>query len=424
MDVSITDITEVEKEIRIEASAEELKPHFEEAIKRMLPKIEIHGFRKGKAPLSLVKRLHGETIEYDSLDTIATDVYRKVIEERHIHPIGDPVLTDMNYKRGEALSFKIKYEVKPTIELREYKGLAVERLVHPVTDKEMDEEILRIRKANSTLEEAETVTDDEHIVTVDIQQIDQSGTPLIGKKTADAHLYLSDEALYSELREGLRGTQKGSMKRVTINRQKDGAASADELELSVKKVEKVLLPAFDDEFVKKLTKGKTATTADFRNQLREDLERYWHDRSERRLEDAIIGEIVRRHDIPVPESLVKGVLDSLTEELKNRSPGKKLPADFDEEKFREQNRGYAIFQAKWYLIRERIIEKEQLTVEDAEIEKLAEAEAAKVGIEKDRLLSYYKSSSSAKDRMLSDKLMGFLRSHQKITDRTVQEAFE
>ncbi len=424
MDVSIKDITEVEKEISIQASADELKPHFDEAIKRMLPKIEIHGFRKGKAPLNLVKRIHGETIEYDSLDTIATDVYRKVIEERDIHPIGDPVLTDINYKRGEALTFKIKYEIKPQVDLREYKGFAIERLVHPVTEKELEEEIVRIRKANSTLEESAEITDDEHIATVDLQQLDETGSPLIGKKTSDAHLYLADETLLPDLRDALRGTRKEAVKRVTVTREREGNSSTDHLEITVRKVEKVVLPAFDDEFVKKITKGKTTTTADFRKQLREDLERYWRDRSDRRLENAIIGEVVRRHDLPVPESLVKGVLDSLTDELKNRSPGRKLPADFNEESFREQNRAYAVFQAKWYLIRERIIEQEHLSVADAEIEQLAETEASKVGIEKERLLKYYQTSSSARDRLLSDKLMSFLKANQKITDRITDQPFE
>src|SRR5437867_4186010 len=107
MDVSIVDITDVEKELSVHATAAELLPHFEKAYQRYLPKVEIKGFRKGKVPLDLVKKIHGEAIEYDSLDTIASDMYRSIIGDRKIHPIGEPVLTDMEYKRGETLSFKI-----------------------------------------------------------------------------------------------------------------------------------------------------------------------------------------------------------------------------------------------------------------------------------------------------------------------------
>lgn len=416
MEVSITDISDVEKEIQIRASAEELIPHFDEAYRRFQPTIEFHGFRKGKVPLGLLKKVHGESIEYKSLDTIASTIYRKAIEERNIHPIGDPVLVDIDYKRGEALNFKIKYEVKPIFDLREYKGITVERTVHRVTDKELEEEILRLRRANSTLQNAETASDDEHIVTADIQQLDEGGAPLIGKKNADVRLYLADETLASEIRDGLRNASAGQVRRVTMKHDHDGKPHTESIELAVKKVERVALPAFDDALAAKITKEKVRTVDEFRRSLRTDLEGYWRERTERKLADSIIGEIVRRHDVTVPESLVNGVLDSLVEELKNRSRNKTLPPDFDEAEFRKSNRGYAIFQAKWFLVRERIIEAEKISAAEDDLQQAAEREASKLGIEKDRLLQYYHSSSGVKDRIVSDKLMAFLIANQNIKE--------
>jgi len=424
MEISITDITDVEKEIQIQTTAAELVPHFEEAYKRYQPKIEIRGFRKGKAPLDLVKKLHGESIEYNALDTIASDVYRKVVQERDLRPIGDPVLTDMDYKRGEALTFKIKYEVKPQVELKAYTGIPVERIVHTVTEKEIQDELLRLRKANGTLAEASSAEDDEHIVTADIQQLDESGSPLIGKRTSDARLYLADDTLFPEIRTALRNASVGQVAKVNVEHEHDGVKHADHLEITVKKIEQALLPEFNDAFVQKITKEKIATVAEFDKQLRTDLADYWTERSERKLIDAIVAEIVKRHQITVPESLVRGVLDSLVEEMKGRSPNKKLPAEFNEETFRTNSRGYAVFQATWYLIRERIIEAERLTVEDADITRLAEADAPKVGIDKERLLEFYKSSSQVKDRILSDKLMAFLKANQAVTEKVTEEFFQ
>jgi trigger factor len=420
MDVSITDITEVEKEISIHASAGELVPHFEKAYQRYLPTIEIKGFRKGKAPIDLVKKIHGESIEYNALDTIASEVYRSVVQERNIHPIGDPVLTDIDYKRGEALTFKIKYEVKPNFKLADYKGVAVEKLIHPVTDKEIEDELLRLRKANSTSTEAASAADDEHVVIADIQQLDESGTPLIGKKNADTRLYLAGGTMYQEIKDALRNAAPGETKRVKFETEHEGKKQINHLELAVKKVEKVNIPELDNELVKKVTKDKMSTVDEFLSHLREDLGNYWKDQSERTLIDALIGEIVRRHDFVVPETLVRGITDSLIEDLQNRYPNKKLPSDFDEGQFREQNRGYAVFQAKWYLIRERLIEAEQLTVSDADIEQHAAIEATKIGIEQERLVSFYKSSDAAKDKILSDKLLRFLKDQAIITEKIVE----
>ncbi len=140
--------------------------------------------------------------------------------------------------------------------------------------------------------------------------------------------------------------------------------------------------------------------------------------------DSIIRDVVNRHAVTVPESLVKGVLDSVVEDVKNRYPNKKLPVDFDEGKFREQNRGYATFQAKWYLVRERIIEAEGLKVEDADIELLAEKDATRIGIEKERLLEFYRKSDAPKDRIMSDKLLSFLQKSAHITEKVTEEYFE
>lgn len=421
MEVSITDITDVEKEININVYAAELAPHFDKAYSEYLPKIEIKGFRKGKAPLDLVKKIHGEAIEYDSLSTVASDIYREVIQQRNINPIGEPALVDMNYKRGETFTFKIKYEIKPVVQLKEYQGIKIEKVLHKVTEKELDDEILRMRKANSTLAEAQTATDDEHVITADVQELDPFGTPLIGKKDADARFYLGDETLHQQIKDTLRGASSGESKRLTIETKHEDHSHTNHLEITVKKVEKVVLPDFNDELVKKTTKDKVTSTDQFRTELKADLENYWKERSDRKVIDAIITEVVKRHDVNVPESLVKGVQDSLLEDVKNRYPNKKLPKEFNEKTFREQNHAYASFQAKWFLIRERIIEAEKLTVEEADLEKQAEADAPKMGIEKEKLISFYKSSDAVKERILSEKLITFLKEKSNITEKITEE---
>ena len=421
MEVSLTNISDVEKEIQIQATALELAPHLEEAYKRQQAKIEIKGFRKGKAPLELVKRKHGESIEYNSLDTIASDLYRQIVKEREIFPVGEPVLTDIDYKRGELLTFKVKYEVKPTFELKEYKNIPAEKVIHIVTDKEISEELLRLRKSNSTMEQVYEVTDDEHVVTADVQQLDDSGNLLIGKKKPDAKFYLANESLLPKIKEALHKVKGGETRRVKIEQEHDGDKHIDNLDLIIKKIEKVNLPDLNDEFVKKITKEKITTLTDYQQQLKKDIERYWNDLSERRLLDSIIGEIVRRHEFTVPESLIKGVLDSLIEDMKNQYPNKKLPDDFNKDAFNENNRSYAVYQAKWFLIQEKIVDTEKISVEDTDYDRLAEIEAPKFAIEKERLLQFYKSSNSVKDRIINSKLTDFLKKYAQITEKITEE---
>ncbi len=424
MDVSITDLSAVDKEVSILATVQDLAPHFDQAYQKHRASIELKGFRKGKAPLDLIKKLYGESIEYDSLNDIANEFYRLAMTERDIHPIGEPVLTDMNYKRGQEFSFKVKYQIKPQFELQPYTGIPAERVRHLVTDREIEEECKRIRRANATMSEAESADSDEYIVTADIQETDGGGSPLIGKKTTDVRIYLGDESVYAEIRKALHGATQTSAPRVTVEREKEGARETINLQLAVKKIERVNLPELNDEFVKTLTKGKVTTIDAFMTDLRKDIGRFWEEKSERALSDALIAEIVRRHDFPVPESMVTGILDSMVEDIRQRSPGKKLPAGFDEAQFREQNKPYASFQARWFLIRERIIEAEHIEASEAELEQRAELDAPTMGIDSKRLLEFYKSSDGIRDRIVSDKLLLFLKEHAQLTERTTEGAIE
>ncbi len=416
MEVTVQTLSEVSREVEIEVNAEELQPHFEKAYHEDRPKIEIRGFRKGKAPIELVKKLYGEMIENEYLDKLASELYRQAVKEKDLKPIGEPTLTDMNFKRGERLWVKIQYDIRPTIQLKQYKGLSVETLVHTVTDDELEDELLRIQKINSLREEVEKVTDDEHVVTANLQEFDDTGFPIIGKKTDNARFYLADPQLEQPFRDALQATQKGSEHEIKFEHQHEDHTHKVNVKAKVTKVEKVVLPALNDEFVKKVTKDKISSLDEFRKGVRADLESYWKEKNRRSLINAIVSEIIRVHEFQVPESLIRSVLENLLEEIKGQYPNKQLPADFEIEKFFQENRAYAIFQAKWALLREEIIKAESLSVDESALVALAEQEAPKIGIDKERLIAYYKSSEQVKDRLAGDKLIDLLISSTKIKE--------
>jgi trigger factor len=416
VDVNITTLSEVSREVEIQATPSDLQPHFEKAYREYRPKAEIRGFRKGRAPVELIKKLYGEAIEYDSLESIAAELYRQVVKEKELKPIGDPTLIDIDYKRGEHLRFKIQYDIRPTIELKKYKGLSVDTVVHMVTDDELEAELLRLQKINSTTEEVGQVSDEEHIVSTELQELDDTGLPIIGKRSDNVRFYLADPQLEQPFKEALKATEKGNEHNIKFEHQHDDHSHKVNLKAKVTKVEKVIIPDLTDDFVKKVTKDKIGSVEDFRKSVREDLESYWKEKNRRNKINAVVGEIVRLHEFQIPESLIRGVLNSLLEEIKNQSPKKQLPDDFDTEKFFEENRAYAIFQAKWALLREEIIKAENLTVDDHALEALAEREAPKIGIDKERLITYYKSSEQVRDRLLSDKLMDLLIGSTKVKE--------
>jgi len=306
------------------------------------------------------------------------------------------------------VKFKIHYDVRPEIVLKDYKGIEIEKVVHPVTEEDIEEEVLRLRRSNASFQETDAAVDTEHIVTVDMQDVDESGAPIAGKRSPGVRFYLGDENLELPFKKALSNANKGGVYRVQFEHEHGDHKHNVNAELTVTKIEKIMTPELDQALVEKMTKGKTVSVEQFRADIRKDLEEYWKQQTERQVVNSLTEEIIKRHEFQVPESLTRNVLDRLLEEMKNESPGKNLPDDFDVEKFNEQNRPYAVYQSKWALLREELIKSEAIDATDEDLAKLAERDAERMKIPIDRLVNYYKSSDQIKDRIIGDKLLKIL----------------
>jgi len=416
VEVTIQSLSDVSREVEITATIEDLSPHFDKAYQEHRKKIDIRGFRKGRAPLDIVKKLYGDLIENDSLNEIATEMYRKAVKEKELKPIGEPVLVDMDYKRGESFRCKIQYDIRPTIEVKQYKNISVEKIIHTVTDDEVEKELVRLQRANAAMEDVEAVTDPEHIVTATLQDLDDNGNPLVGKKSDGIRFYMADDQLEKPFKDALKEAQKGGSYKVQFEHKHDEHTHTVNTQITVTKIQKVTLSPLDDTFVARVTKDKFTTVDSLREGIRKDIIAYWKEQSERQVINSISSEIIRLHEFQVPESLIRSVLGGLLEEMKNEYPNKRLPDEFDIEKFNEENREYAVYQAKWALLREELIKAENITVSDEDLEKLAEIESAKIKIPKERLINYYKTSEQIKDRLTGDKLLKILVDSAKIKE--------
>jgi len=408
VEVTIQDLSEVSREVEIKATPEELQPHFNKAYADYRKKVEIRGFRKGKAPVDIIKKLYGDLIEHEALESIASDFYRQTIKEKNLKPIGEPTLIDLDFKHESGVKFKIHYDVRPEIVLKDYKGIEIEKVVHPVTEEDIEEEVLRLRRSNASFQEIDAAVDAEHIVTVDMQDVDESGAPIAGKRSPGIRFYLGDENLELPFKKALSNANKGGVYRVQFEHEHGDHKHNVNSELTVTKIEKIMTPELDQALVEKMTKGKAVSVEQFRADIRKELEEYWKQQTERQVINSLTEEIIKRHEFQVPESLTRNVLDRLLEEMKNESPGKNLPDDFDVEKFNEQNRPYAVYQSKWALLREELIKAEAIDATDEDLAKLAERDAERMKIPIDRLVNYYKSSDQIKDRIIGDKLLKIL----------------
>ncbi len=418
MEVKINKIDDVKQEVEFEIPYSDLTPHFEKAYKKYQRKAEIPGFRKGKAPISILKRKFGEMIEQGSLEDVANDVFRDYLKENDIHPLGEGALVDMDYQPQSLFTFKVRIEVKPEINLADYKGIEITKTIHNIDEKLVDEEIKYLQSKHVTYESADKALDSDYVVTLDVYKLDDTGVDIIGQSDKDVRFYLNDPQINKEFKEQLDQITPGEERVLmlpSMNPEDEG--KTEKYRVSCTKIDKVVFPELNEEFFKKIYNDDAINTIEsFRAKVKTDLEGIYKNISEQEIRNNIINEMIKLNDVPAPDALVENILDSYIEEVKNQNPKRQLPKEFDEEEYRKTKRVEAILQVKWYLIRDKIIELEKFEVSDADLEPIIEADAKKYNLPVDKIRNVYEKNPEVKHRVLDDKLMKFLTDNAKIKE--------
>ncbi|HRJ84773.1 MAG TPA: trigger factor [Ignavibacteria bacterium] len=415
MEFKINKIDAVKQEVEFELSYADLAPHFEKAFQKYQKKAEIPGFRKGKAPVSMIKRMYGDMIEQASLEDVANEVYKSYLDENHIHPLGEAQMVDMDYEAKQIFKFKIKYEVKPEFELADYKGVEISRTIHKIDEKMVDDEIKYLQSKHVTYEDAQKADGDEFSLTMDVQKLDETGTEIIGQSDKDVRFYLNDPQINKEFKEQLAEITVGEERILNLPGQEEG--TIEKYKVLCKKIDKVIFPELNEEFFKIIYKDEEINNSDdFRAKVQKDLEGIYKNIADQEIRNNIVSELIKLNDIPVPDALVENILNSYIEDVKNQNPKRQLPKEFDEEEYRKTKRADAILQVKWYLIRDRIIELEKMEVSDKDIEPIIEADAKKYNLPVEKIKTVYENNPDVKYRVLDDKLMNFLIENAKIND--------
>ncbi len=411
METKINVLSESEHELEVSLGYDEIKNEIEEAYKKERKSISLPGFRKGKVPIPMLKKIYGEMIEYKASEDIANKKFWEIVDEQKLEPISTPQLSDLDFEIGKHLKFKVKYDVKPKIELKDYKGLEIEKPVFKVKDEDVEAEIKNILKAHSKFEEAEKIENENYRVTLDLVRKDEENKEVDGTKNEDVVVDLSDPKVNEEITKNAIGKKVGDTFTFSFT---DEHKHGDEVhkeeytyEATIKKIEKIIPPEINEEFVKKISQNKAKTMDEFRQNLRKEFEDYLNKQSEDIYLNSLLSKVVENNDFKVPQGYVE-LLESqmLKTELENaKAYGYK---DIDENKIREQIRPRAEWNAKWQVILTNIAEKENLKVTDEELRELAKKEAEKTGISEDKLFKYYKDSNKA-ELMLEEKVVNFLK---------------
>jgi trigger factor len=426
VETKIHDHSQVLRELEIFVGEDEVNEAFDKAYKTMRPKLTLPGFRPGKAPMSVVKKLHGDAIEGDTLEKLAQEKFQQYAEEVKLAPVGRPVMTDLHRHAGEGAHFKISYEVKPEFELADYNGLEIEQPIYSVSDKDVDERIHYLRFNFSTREEVQEITDDESIISITFQELEPGEDGVLAQpQTTD--IYLNDPQVVPELHDALIGKKVGESFKIDLPKTSNDAEAEKKIvnvEVTINKAENVILPELNEEFCKKITRDKATNELELRLLVREELEENAKRRSTEALESNMVNALLKKHEFQVPRTITHALLDTMIQELKDENKRRGYPEDYgiNEEEYRKMGWNSSETRGKWLLLRDKLIEAENLDSNEEDIAKLAEKDAEQYGIAKENLLKYYLSNEEIKEKIKSEKLVERLKEKMKIVEKPVQTA--
>lgn len=395
--MSLKSINKIETnrvEIEITVDAEKFKLAVDKAFRKNSVKMNVPGFRKGKAPRSFIEKLYGEGVFYeDAVNAVYPEEYENAVKEAKIEAVDRAEIEVVSVGK-EGLTFKAKVTVKPEVEIGEYKGLTVSKKITDVSDKDIEDELKRLQDRN-----ARTITVEDHVAqSGDITIIDFDGyvdeIAFDGGKAEKHELVLGSNSFIPGFEEQIVG--HGTGEEFDVNVKFPDEYQAEELagkdatfKIKLHEIKTKELPELDDEFAKDVSEFDTLD--EFKVEIKNKKQEANNIKTENDLENSLIDIVIDCMKVEIPEIMVTRAIDNMVSDFDYRlqSQGMNLNSyiqytGMDMVSFRESFRVQAEKQVKVRLALEKIAKLEDFDISEDEIENEYKkiAERYNVSIEK------------------------------------------
>ncbi len=380
--------------IVVEIDKELMETGVQKAYLKARKNIQIPGFRKGKAPRYLIEKMYGAHVFYeDGLEEIFPEVYKTAVVDQDLKAIGRPSLTDMDISEEGIVTLTLTTDTYPEVTLGEYKGLEVEKAEATVTDEQVQAELDRMAQNVASTETVEGAAKMGDTANIDFEGFD-NGVPFDGGKGENFDLKLGSNSFVPGFEEQVVGMSAGEEKDIDItfpeDYHKELAGKPVVFHVKCNKVTTTILPELDDEFAKDVSEFDTleALTADIRAKALENAQK----QIDSAFEQAVVDKAAENTTVDMPNALIEAELDNQMERFgyqlqmsgySMEQYAKMMGGDLNT--MRNAFRPAAEKQAKVNVTLEKIIEVENITVSDEEVEAEYAAVAAQYSLEVEKV---------------------------------------
>ena len=384
-----------EAKFTIEITAEEFENAVIDVYKSQKDKFVIDGFRKAKAPRSIIEKKYGETIFFeDAINKLFSLHYPLALDELDLDVIDNPKADFSELKKGEGFTITIEVACYPEIEVKDYKGVEIEAVKSEVTDEDVENEIKSMARKNSRMVTVDRPAQDGDMVLIDYEG--WVGDEQFEGGTAERQpLKLGSGTFIPGFEEQLIGVSTGESKDVKVTfpeeyHAADLAGKEAVFKCKVHEIKEEELPEINDEFVKDVSEFDTMD--ELREDTRKNLEKAAEAKDENKMKDDALKAVYEANDIDVPDVMVESEIDNMMSEFDQqlRSQGMDLEGYFkylgtEPKDFRDNLREEALKKVKTRMIINAVADQENFEATDADVDQEIEGMAKQYGLEADKV---------------------------------------
>ncbi len=397
MNVQVTESGPWRRTLEIEAPAEDVDKRLNDAYRKYSKTLNLPGFRKGKVPLSVIKRQFGPAIKGEVVQEMVEEFYREASEAEGIQPVSQASIDDVNFEEGQPLVFKASVDIRPEITVETYKGLRVTRPVFAVEDEHVEGRLRYMQEESATEQAVERAAEVDDVVFSDVEELDESGSPVADHKSEDQsiRLFKTEDDKPTELAEQLMGIAAGEAREITITRpvqdehdhgdheghDEEPKEETAMFRVTAKEVRERELPELNDELAQNI--GGVETLDELKTQIRAEMQAQYDQAIRQRVEEGLMDALIEGNPFEVPDSMIETYLEGMIESYKREHAGH--DHEIDEDAIRENGRDQAERGVKRFLLLDAVADQENIEVTDEDLDKHLEEMSQRHNIEGPRL---------------------------------------
>jgi len=372
----ITDVNESVKEIALSYEYNEIEGKIAEQVKKRAKNIQVDGFRKGKVPMPVIKKMFGDALEYEAAEKVANELFFEEVKEKDIQFIFEPAMVDLDFKPNEKLEFKVRIEVFPVVNLGQYSGHTLDLPDYKVSDEEVESEIRTLQLNWSKAEPSEEpISGDLYEVTADLVRIDEAGNDVNNERASNQKINLATKKVAPTLIEALQGKKVGDEFSFSnkIHRHGENGEHFDEVVTykgTLNSISKFNLTELDEEFVKKITNNQNSTLEELRTRIAESIQMDIDYQEDQYFRNKVNDLLLKAHPFTPPPTMVANLLKNMFDDEVKNDKNKKFNQSFDD--YAKANFPMAERTVVFQLVKEEIVKKENISISQEVIEKEAQ----------------------------------------------------